>query len=54
MVLYDITDVFIVAIKEAVKAKGLPISSYARIPGTPITSVESERIRSILKQFNII
>jgi len=48
MSLYDVTPLFITAIKGAVKAQGLDISTYTRAPGLPITDEEYAKIQTIL------
>lgn len=48
MRLYGATDLFIVAIKAAVKAQGLDISTYTREPGLPITEEEYAKVQAIL------
>ena len=50
MKLYDTTDLFISAIKAAVNAKGLNISTYIKEPAIQITSEQFERIQEILKE----
>lgn len=49
MRLYDATGLFITAIKAAVKAQGLPISTYTREPGTQITEEEYAQVQELLK-----
>lgn len=39
-----------VAIKAAVKAQGLDISTYTREPGMPITAEEYQQVQHILQQ----
>lgn len=48
MSLYEVTGLFIAAIKAAVKAQGLDISTYTREPGTPITDAEYQQVQQIL------
>lgn len=48
MHLYDVTGLFIVAIKAAVKAQGLEMSTYTRAPGTAITDAEYAAVQKIL------
>lgn len=50
MSLYEVTGLFIVAIKAAVKAQGLDISTYTREPGMPITAEEYQQVQHILQQ----
>ena len=49
MALYDQTDLFISAIKGAVKAKGLNISTLIREPAVQLTAQQYEAIKAILK-----
>lgn len=49
MRLYDVTGLFITAIKAAVRAQGLPISTYTREPGIAITEKEYDEVKSILR-----
>ncbi|MBS4913096.1 MAG: dihydrodipicolinate synthase family protein [Veillonella sp.] len=53
MAVYDTTDLFIVAIKTAVKAKGLDISTFTRIPGTPVTAEQEVVIKQMLKDMGV-
>lgn len=48
MRLYDVTELFVVAIKAAVKAQGLDISTHTKAPGVPITEKEYAEIKRIL------
>lgn len=48
MRLYDATPLFIVAIKAAVKARGLDISTYTRAPGMAITEAEYKKVQELL------
>lgn len=48
MRLYDVTGLFVVAIKAAVKAQGLDISTYTKAPGLAITDEEYAEIKRIL------
>lgn len=48
MRLYAVTGLFVVAIKAAVKAQGLAISTYTRAPGLPITEAEYAKVKEIL------
>ena len=48
MALYDQADLFIAAIKGAVKAKGLPVSTLIREPAAQLTDEQYERIQEIL------
>lgn len=50
MRVYEVTGLFIVAMKAAVKAQGLPISTYTRAPGVPITAEQEARVQAILKE----
>ena len=50
MRLYLTTDLFIVGIKAAVKATGLPISTYTRVPGSPLTDAQFRAIEAILAE----
>ncbi len=49
MSIYEATGLFITAVKAAVKAQGLDISTYTREPGLPITEEEYARIQEILR-----
>lgn len=48
MRLYGVTGLFVVAIKAAVKAQGLDISTYTREPGLPITEEEYAKVQAII------
>ena len=48
MALYDVSDLFIAAIKGAVAAKGLPISTLIREPAVQLTEDQHARIRELL------
>ena len=48
MRIYAVTPLFITGMKAAVRAAGLPISTYTRAPGTPLTEAEDREIRAIL------
>lgn len=50
MQIYDVTDLFIVAIKAAVKIRGLDISTYTRAPGITITNEEYHNVQHILNE----
>ncbi|WP_298706423.1 dihydrodipicolinate synthase family protein [uncultured Veillonella sp.] len=54
MSLYEVTDLFIVAIKAAVKMRGLAMSTYTKAPGLPISKDEEARVAAILKEVNLI
>ncbi|MBT1173632.1 dihydrodipicolinate synthase family protein [Bifidobacterium sp. MA2] len=49
MALYDQSDLFVSAIKGAVKAKGLPISTLIREPAVQLTDEQYDRIVAILE-----
>ncbi|PWG59016.1 dihydrodipicolinate synthase family protein [Bifidobacterium catulorum] len=49
MAIYDQADLFISAIKGAVKAKGLPISTLVREPAVQLTDGQYANIRAILE-----
>ena len=49
MRLYDTADLFIGAIKGAVKAKGLSISTAIREPVTQLTNRQYQNIQNILR-----
>ena len=49
MRLYDTADLFISAIKGAVKAKGLPIDTSIHEPAVQLTDEQYRNIQSILK-----
>lgn len=49
MRIYEVTDLFIVGMKAALKEACLPdISTYTRAPGTALTPAQADRIRAIL------
>lgn len=48
MRIYAVTPLFITGMKAAVRAAGLPISTYTRAPGTTLTETEDRKIRAIL------
>lgn len=48
MALYDVSDLFISAIKGAVRAKGLPISTLVREPAIQLTADQYDRINQLL------
>lgn len=50
MKIYNTTDLFISAIKAAVKAKGLEISTYVKEPAMQLTSEEYEQIKEIIRE----
>ncbi|PJM73326.1 dihydrodipicolinate synthase family protein [Bifidobacterium primatium] len=50
MAIYDCADLFISAIKGAVKAKGLPISTLVREPAVQLTDEQYETIRQLCQQ----
>ena len=51
MEIYTMTDLFVVAVKAAVKAvSGLPMSTFTRMPGLPLQEEESARIAALLKE----
>ena len=51
MEIYTLTDLFVVAVKAAVKAvSGLPMSTFTRMPGLPLQEEESARIAALLKE----
>ncbi|NEG96322.1 dihydrodipicolinate synthase family protein [Bifidobacterium sp. SMB2] len=50
MAIYDCADLFISAIKGAVKAKGLPISTLVREPAVQLTDEQYETIRQLCRQ----
>jgi len=50
MGLYDVTPLFVVAIKAAVKAQGLDISTCTRAPGLPITEEQYKTVINILAE----
>ncbi|WP_295197032.1 dihydrodipicolinate synthase family protein [Veillonella sp.] len=54
MSLYEVTDLFIVAIKAAVKARGLAMSTYTKAPGVPISEAEQQRVKEILKEAGLL
>ena len=49
MSLYEVTGLFITAIKAAVKVQGLNISTYTREPGTSITDAAYQQVQHILQ-----
>lgn len=53
MRIYEVTGLFIVAMKAAVKAMGLPISTLTKAPGTNITDEQYRKVESILKETGI-
>ncbi|WP_303058994.1 dihydrodipicolinate synthase family protein [Veillonella magna] len=54
MRIYEVTGLFIVAMKAAVKATGLPISTFTKAPGMDITPEEYAKVECILKENGII
>lgn len=51
MAIYAMTDLFVVAVKAAVKAaSGLKMSTFTRMPGLPLQEEEYERICQLLKE----
>ena len=51
MAIYSMTDLFVVAVKAAVKAtSGLKMSTFTRMPGLPLQEEEYERICQLLKE----
>lgn len=54
MKLYDVTSLFVVGMKEAVRLMGVPMSTYTKVPGMQITEKEKERVKSILIENNIL
>ena len=54
MKLYDVTNLFVVGMKEAVRLMGVPMSTYTKAPGMQITEKEKERVKSILIENNIL
>lgn len=54
MKLYDVTDLFVVGMKEAVRLMGLPMSTFTHAPGQEITAHESEQVAKILKDNNLL
>jgi len=51
MELYTMTDLFVVAVKAAVKAvSGLPMAAYTRMPGLPLQPAEYEKICKLLTE----
>ncbi|MDH2925653.1 dihydrodipicolinate synthase family protein [Lonepinella koalarum] len=53
MQLYQITPLFIVAIKSAVKiSSGLDMSLYTKAPASPLTKEQEEKIKTILLEAN--
>lgn len=54
MSLYEVTDLFIVAIKAAVKLRGPEMSTFTKAPGLPITAAEEQKVADILKEVGLI
>lgn len=52
MRLYEVTGLFTVGIKAAVKARGLDISTCTRAPGIPLTAGQYEEVERILAEYN--
>ena len=50
MRIYEVTPLFITGMKAAVRAAGLPISTYTRAPRGALTADEDQRIRTILAE----
>ena len=53
MRIYAVTPLFITGMKAAVRAAGLPISTYTRAPGTTLTEAEDREIRAILADLTV-